>query len=149
MRYHEKKQLMQLCFGIMILVVVCFGITTLIVQNKSEKIDVNQEEVLGKIHFNDGNIGAVNTSATEAVLVIERNTGRNNIIITNAGDEVAFLWRKNFTGTTTASAEIMRYEGIPLYPQGTYENWDDEFLWVGDVWVGTTSAPIVITYDEK
>lgn len=107
------------------------------------------EEFMGKIHFNDGNIGSVSTDTSSSTLVIERNPSRENLIITNIGSEVIYLYRKNYASQAEADAEVARGNGIPLYAQGTNETWDNEFLWTGDVWVSTSTASQVLTFDEK
>lgn len=113
-------------------------------------ISLEKEDNLGKIHFNSGSIGSIMTDTSDATLIKERNTGREYLAITNAGDEPVYLWLKNYTSTTTATAEINRVGGIYLGANGgSYETFDSEFLWSGDVWASSTTNPIMLTYLEK
>ena len=129
-----------------ILIVGLLGIGVATSQNTNF---TNLIDSFGKIHFNDGNIGSVDTDTASSTLVIERNTGRENLVITNVGSEVIYLHRKNYTNQAAADAGVSRGTGIPLYPQGSYETWDNEFLWTGDVWASTSTAAVTLAYDEK
>ena len=109
-----------------------------------------QEMEFGAIHYNDGTIGSINTGTASATLIIERNPGRQNLVITNTGSEAIYLWRKNYDDVSSANAEVSREGGIYLGASGgTYETWDSEFLWSGDVWASTSSASVTLTFDEK
>lgn len=108
------------------------------------------EDFIGKSHYNDGTISETYSDTSDATLVVERNSGRKYLALTNAGSEAVYIWLKNYTSTTTASAEVSRHGGIYLGANGgSYETFDSDFLWVGDVWVSTSSVAVPITYIEK
>lgn len=121
------------------------------------KIDIAEtvtedEPSFGKPLFGDGTIDGIDTSTTLPTLIVSRNTGRKELIITNAGSEAIFLWRRNFTSANAASSTINRVAGIYLGANGgSYDinHKRDGDIWTGDIWSSTTTAAQRITYDEK
>lgn len=134
----------------LIFTVIISGLCGLGYNLSQKKAIDNNIDSFGKVHYNNGSIGSVQTDTSDATLIIERNTGRKYLAITNAGSEAVYIWPRNYTGTTTATEGVNKNGGIYLAGSGgSYEVFDNEFLWIGDIWASTTSAPITITYVEK
>lgn len=141
--FEKNKQLVVVSVLLLIL-------GSLLVLTQSKK----NNDFMGKTYYNDGNTGAVYTNATEATLVLEGNTGRKLMEYTVEDcPEGIHLFKRSFTGTTTATAGTQRAGGVFLVTNGSYTHPDgnlpDSYLWVGDVWASTSSTPCKINYSEK
>jgi len=138
----------------LIILVICLVVFIILGVNLTQK-NQEMENNFGKAFYNSGSIGSITTDSSDATLIIERNTGRSNLIITNTGSEAVYVWRRNYTGTTTASAEVTNYSGGFYLGAngGSYETGENDegqsFTWIGDLWASSTSVPVIITYDEK
>ena len=151
---NQEKIRVYRIIALLITVAIIAGLCAFFIANnlveKRNESNGQDKDFFGKIHYNDGSIGSVETDTSDATLILERNPGAVYRAITNAGSEAVYIWPKNYTSTTTATAEVNRVGGIYLAPNGgSYEVFDNEFLWTGDIWVSSSTASQYITFVEK
>jgi len=95
----------------------------------------------------DSSNGATTTTSALSVKVLDITSGsRFYATVQNDSDTVIYLHRGYFADAMTASTSVKVNEGIRLNANGGTVEFNDNNLYVGQVWATSTAEDKVITY---
>jgi hypothetical protein len=106
-------------------------------------------EEVGLNSFSEVSVSATTTSATNNIKLLNTNTRRRYALVINDSDTTIYLYPGYFADTSAASTTLMANQGIRLNANGGSFEIEETNLYIGQLWLATTTADKKVLVIEK
>lgn len=125
-----------------ILALVC-GVLLFKTKQKTQNKGFADATIVDTINYN-----TFSSSSTLPVKILSRNYNRLYAMIQNDSNVPLYIYLGNFTSSSTASTTVLTGTGIRLNTAGSYEIKSDN-MWIGDVWLASTTGANNVLVNER
>lgn len=91
---------------------------------------------------------ATSTLTTEAQIILPRNVNRKYAAVINDSDTAVYIHLANFADNSAASTTVVRNRGIRLNASGGSYEILPENMYIGDIWVASTTVAKTLLVNE-